>query len=154
MIGSESASEPVIDAGSIAKRTADEGQYRSLRSSAVRPVAERPMRPPRIAQVNAVSVSGGGSAATANTTDSTTIVALPVLNISKSHTGSFTQGQSGATYTVTVSNAAGAGPTSGTVTVTESVPTGLTLVSMSGGATWNCTVLPACTTSTVLNGGS
>jgi hypothetical protein len=40
------------------------------------------------------------------------------------------------------------------VTVTESVPTGMTLVSMNGGATWNCTVLPNCTTSSMLNGGS
>jgi uncharacterized repeat protein (TIGR01451 family) len=76
-----------------------------------------------------------------------------VLSIAKAHTGNFTQGQNGATYTVTVSNAAGAGPTNSTVTVSETVPAGLTLVSMSGGPTWNCTVLPACTTSSVLNGG-
>src|SRR5262249_1728884 len=54
------------------------------------------------------------------------------LGIAKAHTGNFTAGQQGAVYTVTVSNAASAGPTSGTVTVTESVPAGLTLVSMAG----------------------
>ena len=43
----------------------------------------------------------------------------------------------GAAYTLTVSNAAGAAPTSGTVTVTESVPLGLTLASMSGSG-WTC----------------
>jgi uncharacterized protein (TIGR03437 family) len=61
----------------------------------------------------------------------------PVLSIAKSHTGNFTQGQNGATYSVTVSNATGAGPTSGTATVTETVPAGLTLVSMAGTG-WTC----------------
>jgi hypothetical protein len=40
------------------------------------------------------------------------------------------------------------------VAVTETVPSGLTLVSMNGGATWNCSVLPFCTTNTVLSPGS
>jgi uncharacterized repeat protein (TIGR01451 family) len=82
------------------------------------------------------------------------VVNSPLLRIAKSHTGNFTQGQNGATYSVTVSNAIGAVPTSGTVTVTETAPSGMTLVSMNGGATWNCTVLPNCTTSSVLNGGA
>ena len=104
--------------------------------------------------VNAVAVSGGGSAS-ANATDSTTIAAHPaVLSISKSHSGNFTQGQKNVAYNVTVSNGANAGPTNGTVTVTESVPAGLTLISMSGTG-WNC---PAngttCTRSDVLNGGA
>ena len=38
-----------------------------------------------------------------------------VLGITQAPTGNFTQGQQNAAYTVTVSNAAGAGPTSGTV---------------------------------------
>ena len=87
-------------------------------------------------QINAVSVSGGGSAS-ANATDSTTITPLPAnLGITKTHTGNFTQGQSGA-YTVTVTNAVGAGGTSGLVTVTEMPPSGLTLASMSG-IGWAC----------------
>jgi uncharacterized repeat protein (TIGR01451 family) len=40
--------------------------------------------------------------------------------------GTFIQGQSGI-YTVTFANSASAGPTSGPVTVTESLPSGLTL---------------------------
>ena len=79
---------------------------------------------------------------------------MPVLTIAKSHIGNFAQGQRGATYTVTVSNSSNAGPTSGTVTVTEAVPAGMTLVSMNGGATWTCAVLPVCTTTNVLNPGS
>ena len=61
----------------------------------------------------------------------------PALSIAKSHTGAFTQGQQGAAYMVTVTNGAAAGPTSGTVTVTDTLPAGLTLVSLSG-AGWIC----------------
>ena len=49
----------------------------------------------------------------------------PDLTITKTHTGNFTQGQTGATYTVTVTNS-GNGPTTGVVTVTDSLPSGLT----------------------------
>jgi hypothetical protein len=62
---------------------------------------------------------------------------FPSIGITKSHTGSFTQGQQGAVYTLTVSNGAGVSPTTGTVTVTELVPTGLTLAGMSGTG-WAC----------------
>jgi uncharacterized repeat protein (TIGR01451 family) len=103
-------------------------------------------------QVNQVSVSGGGSA-TAPGQDSTIILgpAVPALSISKTHTGNFSQGQQNATYLVTVSNAAGAGPTVGTVTVTDTVPSGLTLVSMAGTG-WTCTA-PTCTRSDALAAG-
>jgi uncharacterized repeat protein (TIGR01451 family) len=70
---------------------------------------------------------------------SATIVAsVPDLAISKSHAGTFTQGQTGATYTITVSNV-GSGPTSGTVTVTDTLPTGLTATALAGTG-WTCTV--------------
>ena len=61
----------------------------------------------------------------------------PVLSITKTHSGNFTQGQTNAAYTITVSNQAGAAATSGTATVTEAPPSGLTLVSMSGTG-WSC----------------
>jgi hypothetical protein len=76
----------------------------------------------------------------------------PTLGITKSHTGNFTQGQQGATYAVTVSNGAGAGPTSGTVTVTDTVPAGLTLVSMAGTG-WTCAA-SSCTRSDALVAGA
>ena len=80
--------------------------------------------------------------------------AVPVFSIVKSHSGNFGAGQLGAQYTVAVSNAAGAASTSGTVTVTETVPTGMTLVSM-GGVGWTC---PSggntCTRSDALVGGT
>lgn len=62
----------------------------------------------------------------------------PRLTITKSHTGNFTKGQTNATYTVTVANpATSTGPTSGKVTVTDTIPSGLTLVSMAGTG-WTC----------------
>jgi uncharacterized repeat protein (TIGR01451 family) len=73
----------------------------------------------------------------------------PILTITKSHTGRFTQGQQNATYSVAVSNRANAVPTSGTVTVTETVPSGLTLVSMLGTG-WNCAA-NSCSRSDLLN---
>ncbi len=102
-------------------------------------------------QVNQVGVSGGGSAA-ANVSDSTTILNPPLLSIAKTHSGSFTQGQFNAVYTVTVSNAAGSVPTSGTVTVTETLPGGLALVSMAGTG-WAC-VTTTCTRSDALAAGA
>jgi hypothetical protein len=60
----------------------------------------------------------------------------PVLGITKTHVGNFSQGQQNATYTVLVSNI-GKGSTIDPVTVTEAVPSGETLVSMSGSG-WSC----------------
>jgi uncharacterized repeat protein (TIGR01451 family) len=62
----------------------------------------------------------------------------PDLTISKSHAGSFFVGQTGATYTLTVSNT-GHGPTSGTVTVIDNLPSGLTATAISGTG-WTCTL--------------
>lgn len=76
-----------------------------------------------------------------------------VLQISKTHTGSFAQGSNGI-YTITVSNGLSAtGPTSGTVTMTETVPTGMTLVSM-GGSGWDCSAGITCTRSDSLAVGA
>jgi Bacterial Ig-like domain (group 3)/FG-GAP-like repeat/Domain of unknown function DUF11/FG-GAP repeat len=77
----------------------------------------------------------------------------PVLGITETHTGNFMQGQAGAKYTVTVSNAASAAATSGTVTVTETIPVGMTLVSMAGTG-WTCPPGgTSCTRNDSLNGG-
>jgi uncharacterized membrane protein len=102
-------------------------------------------------QVNAVSVSGGGSPP-ASAGDSTKI-ASPLLSISKTHSGNFTQGQTNASYTALVSNSGAAGDTSGIVTVTETMPTGLALVSMAG-AGWTCPGGNTCSRSDMLVSGS
>ena len=60
---------------------------------------------------------------------------MPDLTISKSHTGNFTQGQIGATYTLTVSNIGSASV--GFVTVVDTLPTELTATDISGtGWSW------------------
>jgi len=79
------------------------------------------------------------------------LIASPSLSISKTHSGDFVKGQSGAIYDVTVSNALAAGPTSGTVTVIDTIPSGLTLGSMAGTG-WGC-VTNTCTRSDALAGG-
>ena len=60
---------------------------------------------------------GGGQIYTANdtATDPTTINQLPDLTVAKSHTGDFTQGQAGATYSITVTNSGFAATTGGRV---------------------------------------
>jgi hypothetical protein len=73
----------------------------------------------------------------------------PVLGITKSHTGNFGQGQQNAQYTVLTSNT-GTGSSVDPVTVTETVPSGETLVSMSGSG-WTCTLSSSsCTRSDAL----
>lgn len=77
----------------------------------------------------------------------------PAFKVTKTHTGNFKQGQTGATYTVSVANSGGAATNGTAVTVTDTVPTGLTLVSMSGQG-WTCaTGGDTCTRSDVLNAG-
>jgi uncharacterized repeat protein (TIGR01451 family) len=92
---------------------------------------------------NVVNVSGGGGV-TASASDLTVIVSpVSILSVASTHIGSFQRGQASATYSVTVTNAPSASPTSGTVTVTDTIPTGLTLISMQGTG-WSC-VGNACT---------
>lgn len=90
---------------------------------------------------NQAAVSGGGETNTSNNSasDPTTITAVslaPDLTLTKTHTGNFTQGQTGATYVITVRNTGG-GPTSGAVTVTDTLPTGLAATAI-GGTGWTC----------------
>ena len=106
---------------------------------------------------NTGSVSGGGQTNTANdsSSDPTTVNGVPDLTISKSHAGNFSQGQAGATYTLTVTNAGGAA-TSGGVTVTDTVPAGLTSPAGSGTG-WTCSTsgqTVTCTRSDALAAGA
>jgi len=73
------------------------------------------------------------------TTSLTVPAPQPDLTISKSHTGTFVPGQTGAIYTIVVANA-GIGATSGSVSVTDLLPSGLTATAMSGTG-WNCVLL-------------
>jgi uncharacterized repeat protein (TIGR01451 family) len=76
--------------------------------------------------------------------------------ISKAHTGNFAVGQTGATYTITVTNAGTAPSGSGVaVTVTDSLPAGLNATAFAGTG-WACSALPAlnCTRSDSLAAGA
>jgi uncharacterized repeat protein (TIGR01451 family) len=82
-----------------------------------------------------------------------TFVVLPKLfSIALSHSADFTRGKN-ATYTVAVSNISKSA-TAGTVTVGETVPGGMTLVSMAGKG-WTCaTGASTCTRSDSLGAGA
>jgi len=102
----------------------------------------------------AYSVTASVAGVSATASFSLTNGKAPALTITETPVGTFVQGQN-AVYNVTVANGANAGPTSGTITVTESVPAGLTLAGLNGGPMWTCTVASAsCTTDTVLNPGA
>jgi uncharacterized repeat protein (TIGR01451 family) len=104
---------------------------------------------------NAVTVSGGGQTNTSNDSanDVTTVNQVQDLTITKSHSGNFTQGQTGATYAITASNV-GSASTSGTVTVTDTLPAGLTATAVSGTG-WTCVLgTLTCTRSDALVAGS
>jgi uncharacterized repeat protein (TIGR01451 family) len=102
-----------------------------------------------------VQVSGGGEVNTSNDSagDPTTIVQFPDLAVFKGHNGTFSQGKVGAIYTLAVQNV-GSVPTSGTVTLTDQLPTGLTATAISGSG-WSCSTPPvlSCTRSDALQGG-
>ena len=77
----------------------------------------------------------------------------PALTIAKSHTGSFVSGSTGS-YSLSVSNTGG--PTSGTVTVTDTLPTGETFASGSGGG-FSCSAVGqavTCTSTTPIVSGT
>ncbi|MCC6769990.1 MAG: DUF11 domain-containing protein [Gemmatimonadaceae bacterium] len=89
---------------------------------------------PSVTNTATVQTPGDGNPGN-NTSTIVTPVTLLDVAIAKSHTGSFTVGQNG-TYTLTVSNV-GNVATTGPLTVTDNLPTGLTFVSASGTG-WSC----------------
>jgi CSLREA domain-containing protein/uncharacterized repeat protein (TIGR01451 family) len=106
-----------------------------------------------------VAQDAAGNGNNANTsTDNSVMYIMPVvltpdLTITKTHSGNFTQGQSGAQYTITVANV-GNGASSGTVTAVDTLPAGLTATAISGSG-WSCDVSTlTCTRSDALAAGS
>ena len=103
---------------------------------------------------NAITVSGAG-ASNASANDSIPVVPPPSLAVTKTHTGTFTQGQT-AEWEITVSNtAANTSTTSGAVTVQDTLPSGYLLYNYSG-VGWSCsgTGTVTCTSSQTVSGGS
>jgi uncharacterized repeat protein (TIGR01451 family) len=75
------------------------------------------------------------------------------LTVTKTHSGNFTQGDTGKSYTITVSNSGGAA-TSGLVSMSDDLPGGLGAVNI-GGEGWNCNFSNlTCTRTDALAAGS
>ena len=85
----------------------------------------------------AIFTVNAGETTTCTITNTT---AEPDLIIAKSHAGDFHQGDIGDVYTLTVTNV-GQRPTTGVVTVTDTLPAGLTATAIAGTG-WTCTVAP------------
>jgi xylan 1,4-beta-xylosidase len=107
------------------------------------------------AAAGAYSVTAAVTGVTTSASFSLTNLNPPTLSITKTHGGNFPQGRQNATFTVIVLNAAGAAPTSGMVTVTETMPSGLMLLSMAG-TSWTCpgTAANNCTRNDSLGAGA
>jgi uncharacterized repeat protein (TIGR01451 family) len=109
-----------------------------------------------VSVMNSVTVSGGGEINTTNDSDSNTaaVKQMPDLSIDSSHSGVWHQGDVGKTYTLTIANV-GYADTNGTTTVTvvDTLPTGLTATAMVGTG-WSCNVSTlTCTRTDVLSLG-
>ena len=117
--------------------------------------------------VNVVGTSGGHKVNTTGTVTSSNAgsgnqatasidVEAPDLAITKTHSGTFTRGQTGAVWTITVSNV-GFGPTVGTVTVVDTLPavTNPPVPTALSGTGWTCTLATlTCTRADALPSGS
>jgi uncharacterized protein (TIGR03437 family) len=77
---------------------------------------------------------------------------VPALNLTLTGSSTLVQGQTGASFTIRVSNPAGGFPSSGILSVTAALPAGITQTSLSGSG-WTCTVL-TCSRSDILNAGA
>jgi len=89
---------------------------------------------PSVTNTATVATTNDSNAANDSSSNPTTVL-NPDLSILKSHTGSFVAGTNG-NYTLTVTNV-GTTATGGTITVTDTLPTGLTFVSGTGTG-WTC----------------
>jgi uncharacterized repeat protein (TIGR01451 family) len=89
-----------------------------------------------------------------NSASVTTAIQAPDLTLIKSHAGNFTVGVNGV-YTIIVSNSVGSLSTTGTITVSDTLPAGLGFVSATGPG-WACgfaAPIVTCTTANVIAAG-
>ena len=101
--------------------------------------------PVALTVTNIATASGGGDTQPSPSgPDPTTIAGRPQLTITKSHPDPVVQGERGLPFSLLVSNN-GTGPTTGTVTVTDTLPAGLALVDATGSG-WNCVIAAATAT--------
>jgi uncharacterized repeat protein (TIGR01451 family) len=109
-------------------------------------------------KVNTTGIVSSTNAGSGNQATATIDVNAPDLAITKTHTGTFHRGQTGAQYIITVSNV-GFGPTVGTVTVVDNLPVignphNIVPTALSGTG-WTCTLATlTCTRADALASGS
>jgi fimbrial isopeptide formation D2 family protein len=107
-------------------------------------------------KVNTTGTVTSSNAGSGNQATATIDVLAPDPTITKTHTGTFTRGQTGAVWTITVSNV-GFGPTVGTVTVVDTLPnvTNPPVPTAISGTGWTCTLATlTCTRADALPSGS
>jgi hypothetical protein len=107
-------------------------------------------------KINTSGTVTSANAGSGNQATATIDVQAPDPTITKTHTGTFTRGQNGAQWTITVSNV-GFGPTVGTVTVVDTLPnvTNPPVPTAMSGTGWTCTLATlTCTRSDALASGS
>jgi len=103
-------------------------------------------------QVNTTDPVTSTEGGTGGTATASLDVIVPDLTITMSHSGNFLRPQTGATYTITVSNSGA--DTSALITVNINLPAGLTATDLSG-LNWNCTLTPLqCTRGDTLFAGT
>jgi uncharacterized repeat protein (TIGR01451 family) len=115
--------------------------------------APTPLEGGLIANVNLVASCPGGPS-DANNVSKVVVSPRADLSLSKTHVGNLALGQT-TRYTLQVSNA-GPSSASGTITVTDALPTGLTFVS-GGNANWVCNAasqVVTCTSSSAITNGA
>jgi hypothetical protein len=109
-------------------------------------------------KVNTTGTVTSTNAGSGNQATATIDVIAPDLSITKTHNGTFHRGQTGAQYLITVSNI-GFGPTTGTVTVVDTLPVignphNIVPTALSGTG-WTCTLATlTCTRADALASGS
>jgi uncharacterized repeat protein (TIGR01451 family) len=107
-------------------------------------------------KVNTTGTVTSSNAGSGNQATASIDVFAPDLAITKTHSGTFTRGQTGAVWTITVSNV-GFGPTVGTVTVVDTLPavTNPPVPTAISGTGWTCTLATlTCTRADALASGS
>ncbi len=107
-------------------------------------------------KVNTTGTVTSSNAGSGNQATATIDVEAPDPTITKTHSGTFTRGQTGAQWTITVSNV-GFGPTVGTVTMTDTLPNvqNPPVATAISGTGWTCTLATlTCTRADALASGS
>lgn len=107
-------------------------------------------------KVNTTGTVTSSNAGSGNQATATIDVNAPDLAITKTHSGTFTRGQTGAVWTITVSNV-GFGPTVGTVSVVDTLPAVANppVPTAISGTGWTCTLATlTCTRADALSSGS